>query len=632
MTDSQAPAASSQPGDLFHLIVDTVPHLMWTAGPDGRIDYRNTRIYEYLGADKAALDDRGFGHVIHPDDLQSGKELWTRALASGEPAHVEVRVRRADGVYRWHHVIALPLRDRNGALVRWLGTSTDIQDELDQRLTLEAMVRARTRALHDSEQRFRLFMDNYPGTAWIKDSRLRYQYRNKLCDDASGRRTEHALGRDDFEIWPPEVAKSLRENDERALSRNEPLQTVESVSGAHGQAARWLVVKFPLADASGAMGVAGMGIDITERHQLEQALRQSEQRFQTFMDLSPAMAWIKDADHRITYANATVQKLLKKNSGELIGRLSSEFWPEDVAEAVRKAEDQVLRTGGVLQTIHTLPSGPAGEAEQWLIIRCPLPDASGRPGIGAVAIDITAQKRAERHLEQSANRVRGLLGRLVATQEAERHRVAIELHDLIGQNLTALGIELGVVHDALPAQSKQRLTARFDSMRRLLDATITSIRDVMSELRPPELDEFGLLPALHRYADEFERRTGLKTRTVWAGNTRRLPREFDLALFRIVQEALTNAAKHSGGTEATITVSEGRGRLRMTIEDNGGGFVSPEGARSAGRGGWGLPAMRERAEARGGWLRVEFPAKGTRVVVEMPLSDNERDAYPDSPG
>jgi two-component system, NarL family, sensor kinase len=126
------------------------------------------------------------------------------------------------------------------------------------------------------------------------------------------------------------------------------------------------------------------------------------------------------------------------------------------------------------------------------------------------------------------------------------------------------------------------------------------------------------VPALHWYASIFSERTGIKASVTASGEERRLPDDAELALFRIAQEALTNAAKHSAGRSVQITVETSDNRIRLMVADDGVGFATPTGARSARRGGWGLPAMRERAEAHGGVLRIEFPGQGTQVIVEMP--------------
>ncbi len=255
------------------------------------------------------------------------------------------------------------------------------------------------------------------------------------------------------------------------------------------------------------------------------------------------------------------------------------------------------------------------------MVKFPLPNASGGKGIGGIGIDVTPRILAEEQARGYAADVRRLMDRLVAAQESERRRLADDLHDLIGQNLTALGIDLATLKHRLHGEADRNAGTRIDAMRALVEKTIDAIRGVMTDLRPPALEEFGLAPALRWYAAEFSERTGMKASLSVAGGERRLPRDTELALFRIVQEALTNAAKHSGASSVHVSVAEESGRIRLSVEDDGRGFADPVGARSERRGGWGLPAMRERAEAHGGTLRIEFPGRGTRLIVEIPGGD-----------
>jgi signal transduction histidine kinase len=238
-------------------------------------------------------------------------------------------------------------------------------------------------------------------------------------------------------------------------------------------------------------------------------------------------------------------------------------------------------------------------------------EASGETRLLSVTRDITERRQAEQALHN-------LMKRLVDAQESERRRIADDLHDLIGQNLTALGIGLATLKTHPSAEVRDAVTPRIDAMAGLVEGTIDAIRGVMTDLRPVALEEFGLVAALRWYASVFTSRTGMKMSVSAPAEVRRLAPDAELALFRIVQEALTNAAKHSGGISVEVAVAEAEGLIRATIEDDGRGFADPVGARGAQRGGWGLPAMRERAEALGGTLRIEFPGRGTRVVVEIP--------------
>jgi len=233
-------------------------------------------------------------------------------------------------------------------------------------------------------------------------------------------------------------------------------------------------------------------------------------------------------------------------------------------------------------------------------------------------VDITERVDAEERARKYADDVRDLLNRLIATQESERRRISDDLHDLIGQNLTAAGIELSALKALLSPQSHANAMPKIEAIGSLLNSTIEAIRGVMTELRPPALEEYGLAPALRWYASVFAARTGMKATVGVSGSEARLRRETELALFRIAQEALINAAKHSGGSAVHIALGQSPEAVRLAIEDDGQGFADPIGARRARRGGWGLAGMRERAEAHGGTLRIEFPGRGTRVVVEIP--------------
>lgn len=471
----------------YRLISETIPHIVWSASADGRVDFFNRRCYEYTGLQAGELEGWGWKAVVHAEDLERCVASWTRALQSGERYEIEYRLRRHDGEYRWHHGSAVPLGDARGRPQRWFGTVTDIEAEVRSARILESMVEERARELQQSEHRFQLFMDHLPVLAWIRDSQLRYVYVNKLFEKTFGQSMQELVGRTALEAHPALASAAFLDSDLRVQREGVALQFVDDSAGES-----WLKVKFPWPDPSGGHGVAGIALDIAPR---------------------------------------------------------------------LKAEEQAR----------------------------------------AYAAD-----------------VRRLFERLVATQESERRRLADELHDLIGQNLTALGIDLAALKQKLHAAGDPVPGARIDTMRTVVEQTIRAIRGVMTDLRPPALEEFGLVPALRFYAAEFSERTGMKASVALGCRERRFAREAEFTLFRIVQEALTNAAKHSGGTMVSVRVSEEAGRVRISVEDDGRGFPDPVGARSAHRGGWGLPTMRERAEAHGGQLRVEFPGRGTRVVVEIP--------------
>jgi PAS domain S-box-containing protein len=591
-----APALDS--GAFYRLLADNIPVMVWTSDAEGRVDFVNRRVLEYTGMEARALEGWNWETIIHPDDREGCRQAWMKAVAAGEPSENEMRIRRADGVYRWHHGSGVPLRGRDGRVMRWFGICNDVD------------------ALRASEQRFQAFMDNLPANAWIRDAAFRYSYVNQRYTRTwHGVEPRALVGRSAAETFPAEVADYFRQSDEQVIAQGVPIQYVDAEPSG-----RWLKVKFPVPDGRGGVSVGGIAVDITERSRLEAALAESERRFRSFMDHAPANAWIKDAALRFTYVNQRFEEYHGLRAQDVIGCDDFALFPADVATYFR-AHDEEVRSAGVAQQSVRQMLRADGAMGHWLTVKFPFADASGAIGLAGFAIDVTARVDAENKAQRYAEDVRSLVNRLVQAQEAERRRVADELHDLIGQNLTALGLDLQALKQSLGAAGDRVAGTRLDSMATLVETTIDAIRGVMTDLRPAALEEFGLVPALRWYASVFSQRTGIKVTTHAPGRALRLSRDAELALFRIVQEALTNAAKHSGGSNVKITIRHGE-ELRLTVEDDGSGFVDGAGARVTKRGGFGLTTMRERAEAFGGRFRVEFPGTGTRVVIEIPRQGN----------
>jgi tripartite-type tricarboxylate transporter receptor subunit TctC/two-component sensor histidine kinase len=232
----------------------------------------------------------------------------------------------------------------------------------------------------------------------------------------------------------------------------------------------------------------------------------------------------------------------------------------------------------------------------------------------------TSRRRALRIAEQMTKDLKAVSHRLVEVQEAERRLLATELHDRAGPSLTALGINLSMVANSLPVEAEPRLAARLEECASLVAEAVDAMRDVMRELRPLVLDDYGLVAALRSLATRFSRRTGIDV--VFDGNDSRTspPKTIDLALFRIAQEALNNVAKHSKANRVEIAFSCANGAATLRVSDEGVGF-DPRRI-EASNPGLGLIIMRERAKAVGAKFELKAsPGAGVQVLVES-LSGN----------
>ena len=238
--------------------------------------------------------------------------------------------------------------------------------------------------------------------------------------------------------------------------------------------------------------------------------------------------------------------------------------------------------------------------------------ASSRSRAVEIANEIT------KDLRDSTEQLQALSRRLVDAQESERRQFSRELHDRVGQNLTALSISLDILKTQLSGSEQEALRARLNDAAALLDSTAGAIENVMSELRPPMLDDYGLLPALQWYANEFSVRTGLEVQVEGDEGMERLAQASEIALFRITQEALNNVAKHAKARRVRITLERSPAEFVMRVSDDGVGLDAATSPPSRRRQGLGMVTMRERTQAIGGRFEMRAePGGGTRLVVRV---------------
>ncbi|NTW36006.1 MAG: hypothetical protein HGB17_07730 [Syntrophobacteraceae bacterium] len=243
--------------------------------------------------------------------------------------------------------------------------------------------------------------------------------------------------------------------------------------------------------------------------------------------------------------------------------------------------------------------------------------------IGIISILlINIRKRRQAHAELSASReqLRELTRRLAQSEDKERKTICRELHDQIGQSLTLIGVNLNILRSVMPKETAEAAQEHINDSIVLVKQTVERTRALMDNLRSPVLDDYGLVAALELYGQKCATRGGLKVFVRGENMDGRLPGEIENAMFRIVQEALTNVVKYALATEVDIDVGVVDKKLKLSVSDNGIGFEAAKFSTPAADRGWGLVTMAERARAVGGHVNVESAmGRGTRVTVEVPL-------------
>jgi len=246
--------------------------------------------------------------------------------------------------------------------------------------------------------------------------------------------------------------------------------------------------------------------------------------------------------------------------------------------------------------------------------------ASSRRRAVEIANEITKDLReSEVGLRASTEQLQAMSRRLVDVQESERRQFSRELHDRVGQNLTALGINLDILKTQISGNGNEAFRSRLNDAASLLESTAGAIENVMSDLRPPMLDDYGLLPALQWYANEFSGRTGIQVRVDGDEEMKRMTQASEIALFRIAQEALNNVAKHAHAGHVHISLERSETEFALSVSDDGAGIDAAPASVARRRPGLGMVTMRERTQAVGGRFEVAAASGGgTRVAVRIP--------------
>jgi signal transduction histidine kinase len=245
----------------------------------------------------------------------------------------------------------------------------------------------------------------------------------------------------------------------------------------------------------------------------------------------------------------------------------------------------------------------------------PIEGPAGVDRIAAALEDITDRKRAERELQRSFQELHALTARLESIREEERTTLARELHDRLGQALTAIRIDLAALR-TIPGRKEQ--LQRIDAISGLVEETIHVVRRISTGLRPGILDDLGLAATVEWAAEEFQARTGIVCQVGAAGTNPAIDPERATALYRIFQEALTNIARHAGATQVTIGLVQNDSYLSLEVRDNGRGIAAEQLSAS---GSLGILGMRERAMLLGGEFTIAGdPLRGTTLRVRIPIA------------
>jgi PAS domain S-box-containing protein len=363
----------------------------------------------------------------------------------------------------------------------------------------------------------------------------------------------------------------------------------------------------------------GIVLDITDRHMAETALKEQTDFLNALLETISSPIFYKDTKGRYTGCNKAFENLTGRLRSHIIGKTVYDMEPKKIADRYHQ-KDMELFEKQDKQCYEGKLKRTNGEVRDVIFDKASLHDTTGIvTGLVGVISDITDRKHAE-------DLVRDLSQRLMQAQECERQMISCELHDSIAQNLSTLKLYCSRLFKALSSPESDIKALSADASN-LLDQTITAVRDMAYDLRPPSLDHMGLVSALDVFCEEFAEKNDILVDFQAAGiHESTLTSDAQINLYRLVMEGLNNIRKHAVADKATIRLVGAYPNIILRIEDNGRGFDVKERERSiVNEKRMGLRSMKERVNLLQGKMSILSQLnKGTQIVITLPLKDNPK--------
>ncbi|MDR3570077.1 MAG: PAS domain S-box protein [Syntrophobacteraceae bacterium] len=517
------------------------------------------------------------------------------------------------------------LRKANEELER---TSAGHEAELmraNQRLTREIEDRKRAEIeLKRTKEYLENVIENSADAIGIVDKHGNFILWNRRAAQIYGYELDELAGKAAFELYedPTELDGMLKR-----LRRNELVREYEILMKKRDGSIVPMDISISLLkDEMGkTIGSVCVARDLSERKRSEAALKDARDELSRYsknlerqvrertreitgiLKYTPSVVYIKDKDGRYSLVNSRFEELLGVVGEDICGKTDHDLFPAEVADRMRAADVEMLSKRRFSQVEEAVPRGDG--VHTYLSVKFPLYDEQGQAtSVCGIATDITELKKVQ-------DKLRLLSASIMDGQEKERTAIARELHDELGQVLTALRMDaawlLKRLKDIDPAASE-----RAQAMCRLVDKTIDDVRNIALRLRPGVLDDLGLIAALEWFAADFEKRTEIVC-VFRHTNVCKVDNIVATAAYRIVQEALTNVARHALATRVDVAIKRQGRHLVLTVVDNGVGF---EVGKIDGAEALGIAGMRERANLAGGSLDIRSrPGKGARMECKLPV-------------
>ena len=504
-----------------------------------------------------------------------------------------------------------PCRRKDGQEIECMVSASRIGESLKEKnivITYEDIT-DRKRA----EAAYKIMANNSQAGVYVVQNGT-FQFVNHNAAKYAGYSADELAGMDSLGLVHPEDREKVIRNSREMLNRRRTAPHEFRIITKDGRI-RWIMETVTLIPWGGERAVLGNSMDITEQFEARNKLAELEALEASILEAIPH-AVIGLQDRRIIFANDGVEAVFGWRAKDLIGRSTRVLYQTDEGyEAIARDLYSVLERKRTFRSEFPCRRKD-GTGIECMVSAARIGTQLKQKSIVITYEDITDRKRAEMEIERSREQLRNLSAHLQSVREKERTRIARELHDELGQLLTALNTGLVLLNRRIP-ENEKGLRDQTASMIELVDMTMQTLKRIYMALRPGMLDHLGLAVAIGWQAGEFEKRTGIRCRVTVDPEDLSLDPDLSTAIFRIFQETLTNIARHAGAARVHVSLTATEEKVVLTVRDNGRGITQEQLAKPNS---FGLLGMRERTHYWGGDVRISGkPGKGTLVRVDIPL-------------
>ena len=616
--------------------------------PDGHWLRLNRKACQILGYKQEELVDLTFRNVVHPDDLAADVALKDKLLA-GELQQYSMQKRyiHKSGSTLWVNSTVSSVKDSAGKVKYLIAVAEDITE----RKQAEERIQEAETKLRNTAAQLDLITDKMAVAVARCTREFRYAWVNPHYAEWMRRPVDQIIGREIVDVIGKEAFDQLRPKFEEVLSGAKI--SYERKTNFAPIGSRWTSAAYtPTFDAAGLVdGWIAVVLDITDIKEAATALQESEARFRMLADVAPVLIWMSGTDALCSFFNKPWLEFRGRNLEEEIGNgWADGVHPDDFKECLQnylscfharkrfQMEYRLRRADGeyrwVLDTAvprFTAPGEFAGyigsciditERKEW---EDALKNSESKLQRLAGSLELRVAERTRElasknaELERQTEVVHRLTARLLQVGDEERRRIARNLHDSAGQTLVAVALNLAVIN-VRSKESAPDVASVAEESRELVQQLSEEIRTLSYLLHPPLLEESGLVNAICWLADGITKRSQIAVKLEIGTEIDRLSQEIELAIFRIVQECLSNVYRHSGSKSATIRLNRDSNGVMLQVEDQGHGMSPSQLHRIQNSdSGVGIRGIQERIRPFSGTLDIQSDRHGTKIAVKIPL-------------